>query len=139
MLIDSALKHLLTQEHVHNTAVFSPRRAKAVSEQQRTVKACAASLQTSQAPPDLEPVPAADNPLLDLPPAQPLHLDLQQGALKAGEHVILQGMSQDMFISQRSEDGIVLGCQSKDGAAYSMIDTNLGQVRGSQQRCIPLQ
>ncbi|KAK9838974.1 hypothetical protein WJX74_007030 [Apatococcus lobatus] len=107
---------------------FTGTRAEAVGHQ-RNVKASAASLQTSQAPSDLEPYPPADNPLLQLPPAQPLHLDLQQGALKAGEYVILQGMSQELYISQQLDHGIVLGCQSRDGAAYSMIDTNLGQLR----------
>ncbi|KAK9868227.1 hypothetical protein WJX84_008039 [Apatococcus fuscideae] len=48
--------------------------------------------------------------------------------LSLGDHVVLRDISEEIYISQRFQDGIVLGCQSKDGGSYSMLDTNLGQL-----------
>lgn len=96
----------------------------------------AAGLQTAPAPADLEPRSEDVNPLLQMPVSQALQLELQSCTLSLGDHVVLRDISEEIYISQRFQDGIVLGCQSKDGGSYSMLDTNLGQVSFLQYKSV---
>ena len=48
--------------------------------------------------------------------------------MAGGALTILQDLTSDVFVSERSADALVLGVASSDGAA-SMIDTAVGSVR----------